>query len=171
MVLGPIAAGLAVGVAGAGAEQLQPGIRFPGVRPGNIAEIAVQIRDLRARGLEPEITTDPFTGGLVLSTRDQGPFLENILGTLAERELLGLTPTESAEIFRLREGFIEARRRQPMVPLPGADRSSAVRLRAGREAAAAGALAARLPTVSRVVNPCRFARTTAEREACQGRFR
>ena len=95
---------------------LTQGARFPGVSPGDFVRLATGVRDLRARGLQPVITTDPITGNFVLSTADQ-QFASQIAATLAERQFGMLTPDESREIFNLRQGFIESRRINPVFPV------------------------------------------------------
>jgi len=72
---------------------------------------------LRARGLVPVLSTDPFTSALVLSTEDQSPFLFDILGERFAREALATTAEESRALFEAREAFIESRRVSPVFPI------------------------------------------------------
>jgi len=94
--------------------------RFPTISPEEILRTAAQVQSLVRRGLEPVFTPNPFTGGTILSTRDQRFALE-IAGTLAERAFFALTPGESAELFDIRQRFISSfPGARPETPLPAA---------------------------------------------------
>jgi len=87
------------------------GARSPQVAPGLIGEAARAIVALSERGLDPVISTDPFTGDTVVSTADQARHLQGILEDKAARELLAPFPEEIAQIRELRDIVIEAGRR------------------------------------------------------------
>jgi len=95
---------------------LTPRQRFPKISPGDILRASLATAALSERGLSPVISTDPFTGNLVVSTEDQSAGLFNLLGERFAREALASTPAESAAIFAEREAFIESRRRDPVFP-------------------------------------------------------
>jgi len=90
--------------------------RFPRIAPGDILRAALATQALSEQGLTPRISTDPFTGNLVVSTASQTEGLFNLLGERFAREALASTPAESAAIFSEREAFIEERRRFPVSP-------------------------------------------------------
>jgi len=90
--------------------------RFPGLSPGDILRTAIQTQALSERGLVPRVSTDPFTGNVVISTEDQSAGLFNLLGERFAREALASTPEESAATFAAREAFIESRRVNPFFP-------------------------------------------------------
>ncbi len=94
--------------------------RFPSLAPGELLQASLQIQALSERGLVPRVSTDPFTGNLVISTESQSEGLFNLLGERFAREALASTPEESAAIFSEREAFIESRRLNPVFP-SGAD--------------------------------------------------
>jgi len=75
----------------------------PKILPGEILKVALEIQGLSERGLTPILNTDPFTGGLVLSTTDQSAGLFDLLGERFARQALAGTPEESAAIFLARE--------------------------------------------------------------------
>jgi len=75
----------------------------PKIKPGEILKVALEIQALSERGLSPVLNTDPFTGGLVLSTTDQSAGLFDLLGERFARQALAGTPEESAAIFLARE--------------------------------------------------------------------
>lgn len=115
-------------VVGAGASivftglQARGGPLFTGVRAptgptaAEFEAIFEDARELTARGREPLLFTDPFTGGLTLGTVDQEPFLFDILGERFAKQQLATTPAESRAIFDARERFIESRRVNPVFP-------------------------------------------------------
>jgi len=109
-VLGGIvtALGPSIGVSGAQARggPLSEFERAPGIKPGDILRIALAAQALSEGGQTPRISTDPFTGNLVLSTVGQSEGLFNLLGERFAREALASTPAESAQVFREREDFI-----------------------------------------------------------------
>lgn len=112
--VGPAILGQAVTAPG-GPLQL-PRVRSPQVSPGNILGLALQTQALSERGLEPVVSTDPFTGDFVLSTADQSNRLFDILGERFAREAFRATAAESEALFREREAFIERRRQFPVFP-------------------------------------------------------
>lgn len=80
--------------------------RFPGIKPGDLLRAALQIQSLSEAGLQPVTSTDPFTGDLVVSTVDQGPVLETLLGEKFARETLAATPEDVAEVRTFREQVV-----------------------------------------------------------------
>jgi len=92
--------------------------RFPQISPGDILRAALATQALSERGLVPVVSTDPFTGNLVVSTQDQSAGLFNLLGERFAREALASTPAESAAVFAERQAFIESRRLNPVFPTP-----------------------------------------------------
>lgn len=81
--------------------------RFPGIKPGDILRAALAIQALSERGLVPVASTDPFTGDLVVSTKDQSGVLETILGEKFAREALAPDPEEIAQIGTLRDQVVQ----------------------------------------------------------------
>lgn len=108
MVVGAI---LTVGipvVASAVLQTLGPRARFPTISPGDLLRTAVQIQSLTRRGLEPALVPNPFEpGGFILATKDQTSVAE-IASTLADRAFFALTQPESAELFEIRQRFIDS---------------------------------------------------------------
>jgi len=84
--------------------------RAPGLKPGDILRTALDIQALSESGRVPRVSTDPFTGNLVVSTEEQTAGLFNLLGERFAREALAPTPEESAITFSEREAFIASRR-------------------------------------------------------------
>ena len=116
-VVGGIIQAVGPAILGASAQSLlTERQRFPRISPGNILRTSLATTALSERGLSPVVSTDPFTGNLVISTEDQSAGLFNLLGERFAREALASTPEESAEIFRQREAFIESRRQFPVFP-------------------------------------------------------
>ncbi len=121
MVLGAILAATGAAIVGEGLQARGGPLerafeRAPGLTPGDILRASLATQALSERGLSPVVSTDPFTGNLVISTKDQTESLFNLLGERFAREALASTPAESAEIFRQREEFIESRRQFPVFP-------------------------------------------------------
>jgi len=117
IVVGGIVQAVGPAILGASATSLlTKRERFPGLAPGEILSAALQTQALSERGLVPRLSTDPFTGNLVISTEDQSAGLFNLLGERFAREALASTPAESAALFREREAFIESRRINPVFP-------------------------------------------------------
>lgn len=84
------------------AQTLRP--RFPRLEPSEIGQAVQETISLRARGLEPVVSTDPFTGNVAISTVDQAGILDTLLAEAAARKLP--PPTPSQEAFELREALI-----------------------------------------------------------------
>jgi len=82
--------------------------RFPGLSPGDILRGALAIQALSESGLVPVASTDPFTGDLVISTQDQSPVLETLLGEKFARETLAATPEEIEEQRTFRDQVIDS---------------------------------------------------------------
>lgn len=82
--------------------------RSPGLAPGDILRAALAIQALSEAGLVPVASTDPFTGDLVVSTKDQTPVLETILGEKFARETLAATPGEVEEVRTFRDQVIDS---------------------------------------------------------------
>jgi len=80
--------------------------RFPGIKPGDLLKAALDIQALSEAGQVPVASTDPFTGDLVVSTADQGPVLETLLGERFAREELRATPEEVGEVLTFREEVV-----------------------------------------------------------------
>jgi len=81
--------------------------RFPGISPGDLLRAALQIQALSESGLVPVASTDPFTGDLVVSTQDQSPVLETLLGEKFAREALAGTPEEIEEVRTFRDEVVD----------------------------------------------------------------
>ncbi len=77
--------------------------RFPKGPTGR--EIFDPIDRLRAQGLDPRISRDPFFGDLVISTRDQDPFLDELVRNSAVRRVAA--QTDFSDILAFREGVVE----------------------------------------------------------------
>lgn len=180
MVLGAILAGVGAAIVGEGLQARggpleAPFQRAPGLKPGDILRASLATQALSERGLSPVVSTDPFTGNLVISTADQTANLFNLLGERFAREALASTPAESAEIFRQREAFIESRRQFPVFPGGAAPAVPDVReqvvLALSRESPqpiAPGVVSSRLPNVEprRLGGPCAGVTTGFQRLNC-----
>lgn len=81
--------------------------RFPGISPGDILRGALAIQALSESGLVPVASTDPFTGDLVISTQDQAPVLETLLGEKFARETFAATPEEVEEVRTFRDEVVD----------------------------------------------------------------
>jgi len=77
--------------------------RFPKGPTG--PEIFDPIDRLRARGLDPRISRDPFFGDLVISTRDQDPFLDELVRDSAVRRVAA--QTDFSDVLAFRQGVVE----------------------------------------------------------------
>ncbi len=77
--------------------------RFPKGPTGR--EIFDPVDSLRARGLDPRLSRDPFFGDLVVSTRDQGPFLSELVRNAAVRRVAA--QEDFSDILTIREGVIQ----------------------------------------------------------------
>lgn len=86
--------------------------RAPRLPKGDVGRALQGIVDLQARGLEPVLSKDPFTGGFVLSTADQSDVLQEIL---FERSAPKTSPEEIAEIRAFRQAFIDIGRTRGLV--------------------------------------------------------
>lgn len=84
--------------------------RFPGLAPGDILRAALSIQALSEAGLVPVASTDPFTGDLVVSTQDQAPILETLLGEKFAREALAGTPEEIEQVRTFRDEVVDSLR-------------------------------------------------------------
>ncbi len=80
--------------------------RFPGIKPGDLLKAALAIQSLSEQGQVPVASTDPFTGDLVVSTADQGPVLETLLGERFAREELRPSPQEVEEVRTFRDEVV-----------------------------------------------------------------
>jgi hypothetical protein len=102
-ILGALVPAVAVlpGVAGLVALETRP--RFPQLGIPEIASALASADKLRRRGLEPRISTDPFTGNVAVSTLDQAPILEQLLFESAVRSV---PPPDPAPLRAAREALI-----------------------------------------------------------------
>lgn len=82
--------------------------RLPGITPGDILRGALAIQALSESGKVPVASTDPFTGDLVISTKDQAPVLQTLLGEKFARETLASTPEEVEEVRTFRDEVIDS---------------------------------------------------------------
>lgn len=82
--------------------------RFPGIKPGDLLKAALAIQSLSERGLVPVASTDPFSGDLVVSTADQAPVLQTLLGERFAREELRATPEEVEEVRTFRDAVVDS---------------------------------------------------------------
>ncbi len=114
MVVGTVAVGvpLIASLTGAGAGAIlgqvfgQKGPRSPQVQPGDILRLALGVQALSERGLQPVVSTDPFTGDTVLSTADQSGVLTTLLGEKFAREALAPTAADIREVFDFQQEAI-----------------------------------------------------------------
>ncbi len=67
-------------------------------------EIFDPVDRLRAQGLDPRISRDPFFGDLVISTRDQDPFLAELVRNAAVRRVAA--QEDFSDILAIREGVV-----------------------------------------------------------------
>ena len=148
---------------------------FPRIAPGDILRAALATQALSEQGLTPRISTDPFTGNLVVSTLDQTEGLFNLLGERFARGALASTPGESAAVFAEREAFIEDRRRFPVSasnadPPVAAVRENVVQalLRVSPQVIAPGVVSSARPSTMsrRLGGPCAGITTGFERLNC-----
>ena len=100
--------------------------RIGKIPPGDFLKAALDIQALSEGGLQPRISSDPFTGGLVVSTVDQERVLLGILEDREAREILAPFPEEITQIRELRDLVIEAGRRVPTSDLRLRQQVSAV---------------------------------------------
>lgn len=77
--------------------------RFPKGPTGR--EIFDPVDALRARGLDPRLSRDPFFGDLVISTLDQDPFLDELVRNAAVRRVAARD--DFSDLLALRQGVIE----------------------------------------------------------------
>lgn len=82
--------------------------RFPGIKPGDLLKAALAIQALSEAGKVPVASTDPFTGDLVVSTADQAPILQTLLGERFAREELRATPAEVEEVRTFRDEVVRS---------------------------------------------------------------
>ena len=114
IVIGGIIQAAAPVVLGAAVQSLQR-TRFPRPPKGDLGRTVQGILELQARGLEPVLSKDPFTGGFVLSTADQADVLQDILLARSRRQALAPDAQEIAEIRAFRQAFIDVGRTQGLV--------------------------------------------------------
>jgi len=81
--------------------------RAPGIRPGDLLRAALSIQALSEAGLVPVASTDPFTGDLVVSTQDQSPILETLLGEKFGRETVAALSEEIVEPQTVRDVVVD----------------------------------------------------------------
>lgn len=77
--------------------------RSPQLPP--VEDIINQSLELRRKGLEPRIGTDPFTGNVLISTADQQPFLAELTRNAAVRR--AALDQDTSEIFEARQALID----------------------------------------------------------------
>lgn len=173
----PALASLAPGVIATGAQArggpLAPGFdRAPGLQPGDILSVALQTQAMSEAGLSPVVSTDPFTGNVVISTLDQAEGLFNLLGEKFAREALAPGPAESAQVFAEREAFIESRRLTPAFPVPpvteAREQVVALLTRVSPSVIAPGVVSSARPAAMsrRLAGPCAGPTTGFERLNC-----
>jgi len=80
------------------------------ISPGSILKAALDVQALSESGVQPQISEDPFTGNLVVSSVDQAQNLFGILEDREARKLLAPFPEEIVEIRELRDRVIEVGR-------------------------------------------------------------
>ncbi len=68
-------------------------------------ELFDPIDRLRAQGLDPRISRDPFFGGHVISTFDQDPFLDELVRDAAVRRVAA--QTDFSDVLAFRQGVVE----------------------------------------------------------------
>lgn len=116
-IIGPIIGALAGGVLAEGiSASLAPSLATARNRPGDFLRVAQEIQRLRARGLDARVSSDPFTGNILISTADQEPILEQLAFEAAVRAATQPSQAFSEALFRARERFIESRRVFPVFP-------------------------------------------------------
>ncbi len=86
-----------------GLQQQFNRVSFPKL-PG-FGEILDPVFALRARGLDPRISSSPFTGNVVISTADQARFLPGLIRGVEERR--AAEEIDFSPLFGLREQVIE----------------------------------------------------------------
>lgn len=82
--------------------------RFPQIKPSQLGETLAIAEDLRRRGLEPVISTDPFTGNVLVGSADQP--LQQLALEAAIRSSGQPTQSEVDELFELRQQLIQAKK-------------------------------------------------------------
>lgn len=68
-------------------------------------EIFGPVDRLKARGLSPRLSRDPFFGDLVISTRDQDPFLDELVRNAAVRRVAA--QQDFSDVLAFRQGVVE----------------------------------------------------------------
>jgi ribosomal protein L19 len=91
--------------------------KLPKIKPGDLVKVAVQIKEIQTRGGIPRITTDPYTGNVLIYEASQDPFA--IRETQVQREAATPGPDYANQIYQLRQQLIEALAR-PKVSSPTA---------------------------------------------------
>ncbi len=84
LIVGGIVKAVAPAIIGTSVQVETQRSRFPGIKPGDFLKAALEIQALSETGRPPMVSTDPFTGDLVVSTADQTSILTQIL---ADREI------------------------------------------------------------------------------------
>ena len=109
----PAIAGLVQSAAGGILGQAVSSIfreRAPRLSLPSVGRSVREIVALQDRGLEPVLTKDPFSGGLVLSTADQTDVLSEILFEREQRKVFAATEEELDELRAFRQTFIDVGR-------------------------------------------------------------
>ena len=150
--------------------------RSPQVQPGDILRLALEAQALSERGLQPVISTDPFTGNTVISTSDQSGILQTLLGEKFAREALAATPEEIGEVFAFQQEAIARGRAGTLFPSVAPDPTSSTRdqvvadlFTATARVVAPGVVARRsrdLAVPGRLGGPCAAANTGFTRLRC-----
>lgn len=152
---------------------LTPRERFPGITPGDIARISIELTALNERGLEGRLTLDPFTGGFVISSADQAGVLEQILLERAVREALSPTPLELQDIRDIQTGAVQrgtvAFASRAAALIPAATGSVVARVVAPGVVARGPIPAVGARKKSELAGPCSGPQTGIQRLRCQER--
>lgn len=99
LIVGAIVKTAAPAILGQAVQVETTRTRFPGIKPGDFLKAALDIQALSESGKSPRITSDPFTGGLLISTEDQSPFLTQIVADRElSRQIIALGPEVGGEV-------------------------------------------------------------------------
>jgi len=140
-------------------QSIQPrGGRAPGIKPGDLLRAALDIQALSERGLVPRVSTDPFTGNLVVSTMDQTPILNELLADRTIRELLAPTESELSGIRAVRSTTLSL--------VPGQGSATARQVAPGRVERGPSITSSAAAVTRNLSGPCAGATSGFQRVQC-----
>jgi len=140
-------------------QSIQPrGGRAPGIKPGDLLRAALDIQALSERGLVPRVSTDPFTGDVVVSTADQTPILNELLADRTIRELLAPTESELSDVRAVRTNVLSL--------VPGQGSATARQIAPGRVSRGTSITSSVSAVTRKLSGPCAGASSGFQRIRC-----